>query len=251
MSIETEIQRLQTAKADIKTAIEEKGVEVGDGLIDTYAEKIAEISSGGDVIDFAKYAKAFRFATDEGLPEDLTIYFENMITLEYFWENIPNEYVKHITLNMAKKIISMTGCFNRTSNAIASVLEHITLNADTSSVKGWSQAFYLIPNLKVIDGTPLDLSSSTSLGWSWCTSPNLEEIRIVENTIPKSLTISSGKLSRESKASIFNGLARVETAQALTLNANLKILQSQVDSANEKGWTVAGGIVVSEEEYYA
>ena len=39
MSIATEIQRLQTAKADIRTAIEEKGVEVGDGLIDTYAEK--------------------------------------------------------------------------------------------------------------------------------------------------------------------------------------------------------------------
>ena len=42
MSIDLEIQRLQTAKADIKTAIEEKGVQVGDGLIDTYAEKISE-----------------------------------------------------------------------------------------------------------------------------------------------------------------------------------------------------------------
>lgn len=47
MSVATEITRLQTAKADIKTAIEEKGVTVGDGTIDTYAEKIAEISSGG------------------------------------------------------------------------------------------------------------------------------------------------------------------------------------------------------------
>lgn len=43
MSIATEIQRLQTAKADIKSAIEEKGVEVGDGTIDTYAEKINEM----------------------------------------------------------------------------------------------------------------------------------------------------------------------------------------------------------------
>lgn len=55
MSIATEIQRLQTAKADIKTAIEEKGVEVGNGLIDTYAEKIKEISGGASLpIDIAE-----------------------------------------------------------------------------------------------------------------------------------------------------------------------------------------------------
>lgn len=47
MSIATEIQRLQQAKTDIKTAIEAKGVTVGDGTIDTYAEKISEISGGG------------------------------------------------------------------------------------------------------------------------------------------------------------------------------------------------------------
>ena len=35
------------AKADIKAAIEQKGVTVGDGTIDTYSEKIGEISSGG------------------------------------------------------------------------------------------------------------------------------------------------------------------------------------------------------------
>ncbi len=46
MSIANEIIRLQTAKTDIKTAIENKGVTVGDGTIDTYAEKINEISGG-------------------------------------------------------------------------------------------------------------------------------------------------------------------------------------------------------------
>ena len=48
MSIATEITRLQTAKNDLKAAIENKGVTVGDGTIDTYAEKVAEIESGGD-----------------------------------------------------------------------------------------------------------------------------------------------------------------------------------------------------------
>lgn len=47
MSVATEITRLQSAKTAIKTAIENKGVTVGDGLIDTYAEKIDEIPMGG------------------------------------------------------------------------------------------------------------------------------------------------------------------------------------------------------------
>lgn len=42
MSISTEIIRIQTAKADIKSSIEGNGVVVGDGKIDTYAEKIGE-----------------------------------------------------------------------------------------------------------------------------------------------------------------------------------------------------------------
>lgn len=47
MSIATEITRLQKAKSDIKSAIESKGVTVGDGNIDTYAEKINAIQGGG------------------------------------------------------------------------------------------------------------------------------------------------------------------------------------------------------------
>ena len=47
MSIATEIQRLQEAKADIKAAIEEKGVEVGNGLIDGYADKVDEVYDKG------------------------------------------------------------------------------------------------------------------------------------------------------------------------------------------------------------
>ena len=46
MSIASEIQRLQNAKTDIKEAIENKGVSVGNDLIDTYAEKINQIQTG-------------------------------------------------------------------------------------------------------------------------------------------------------------------------------------------------------------
>ena len=46
MSIASEITRLQAAKGDIKAAIEGRGVTVGDGTIDTYAEKIGLIEVG-------------------------------------------------------------------------------------------------------------------------------------------------------------------------------------------------------------
>lgn len=48
MAIYDQINRIKNAKAAIKTAIEGKGVTVGNGTIDTYAEKIDQIQQGGD-----------------------------------------------------------------------------------------------------------------------------------------------------------------------------------------------------------
>lgn len=48
MSIRSQISRLKNAKARIKTAIENKGVTVGNGTIDTYASKINEINTAED-----------------------------------------------------------------------------------------------------------------------------------------------------------------------------------------------------------
>jgi len=48
MSIQTEISRLEAAKAGIKAAIEAKGISVSDEIkLDGYGAKIEEIQSGG------------------------------------------------------------------------------------------------------------------------------------------------------------------------------------------------------------
>ena len=48
MSIATELTRIQQAKADIKTAIEAKGVTVpSSATIDTYDDYVSQISGGG------------------------------------------------------------------------------------------------------------------------------------------------------------------------------------------------------------
>ena len=49
MSVATEIERLQQAKADLKIAIEAKGVTVpSSALIDDYADLVEQISGGGE-----------------------------------------------------------------------------------------------------------------------------------------------------------------------------------------------------------
>ncbi len=125
---------------------------------------------------------------------------------------------------------------------------HLT---NTQNIKEWMYAFHTCPKLKVIE--TLDFSSVTvTLGWNHF--HNISEVEVFK-VVPETLKVSanfsfSSKLINESKQSIFDGLAPVTTAQTLTLHKDTKILQSQVDSANAKGWTVAGGTVVSEEEYY-
>lgn len=49
MSIYSEITRVKNAKAAIKAALAEKGVDAGDGKLDTYAEKIGQIHTGDGV----------------------------------------------------------------------------------------------------------------------------------------------------------------------------------------------------------
>ena len=67
MSIATEISRIQSAKADIKTAIETKGVTVpSSATIDTYATYVSQISGGGGGIPMPSNLSAATF-NDYGL----------------------------------------------------------------------------------------------------------------------------------------------------------------------------------------
>lgn len=129
----------------------------------------------------------------------------------------------------------------------ASKLEEITLSS-TYNATNFSYMFNYSSNLKSI--STLNLSNCTNNTNMFNGCGKLENISFVPETIKISITIPSANLTAESVQSIVNGLAAVETAQTLTLHANTKILQSQIDSANAKGWTIAGGTVVSEEEYY-
>lgn len=57
MSLENEYERISGAKADLKEAIEEKGVEVGEERIDEYADKVRAIQGGGGTTVQADWAE--------------------------------------------------------------------------------------------------------------------------------------------------------------------------------------------------
>jgi hypothetical protein len=137
---------------------------------------------------------------------------------------------------------NFSNCF-----AYSNALEYVKgINTSKSTTVGGM--FRDCNSLKTIE-EPLDFSSAINTG-AFVYTPALESVRFIEGTIKQSIAFNSPLLSAESIKSIIDGLATVTTAQTLTLHKNTKILQSQVDSANAKGWTVAGGTVVSEEEYY-
>ena len=84
MSIAAEIERLQNAKTSIKTSIENKGVEVGDGTLDTYASKIDEISSG----DNSKFNSGAYLFYDNGrleIMDELLSRLENNISCNHMY----------------------------------------------------------------------------------------------------------------------------------------------------------------------
>lgn len=242
MSVATEIQRLQSAKADIKSAIENKGVAVGDGTIDTYAAKIDEISGGG--IEFTRY-----MTNTPVIPRGLIEQKEVVINLDrvtslynlFNTANTENKYVEHITVNCPNKVTALNGAFlAQTPND--TVLKHITFNVDMSQAIATINLFRGCEALEIIDGTPLDFSSANSMNiFNAC--KNVKEFRVVKNSIKLSFEIRYlANLSTETIQSIIDGLADLTggTAQTLTLHKTVgeKLTDTQKATITAKNWTL-------------
>lgn len=85
---------------------------------------------------------------------------------------------------------------------------------------------------------PLNFSSATAVDGVFEDSVALKDILFVPETIKRSIKIPSPVLSNESKDSIINGLAYVETAQTLTVPKNAGFTAEHKATAQSKGWTV-------------
>jgi hypothetical protein len=251
MSITTEIQRLKTAKADSKTAIEEKGVQVGDGLIDTYAEKIREISVGSVGDNPLDYARTITFANMNVFGKavvELNIgKVSNLDRMFYGTTSASkNTIVERLTIihngqpTSMQEMICTTG-----SSSDDSILKKLTLNIDTSKCQYFKNFVRGKYGLTIIDGTPFDFSSNVESTITTFTSCGLlTDFRVVKETIKQSFNISScNSLSNETIENIIEGLADLTGKETQTLSLSnavgKKLTDEQKAIITAKNWTLA------------
>ena len=167
MSIATEITRLQGAKADIKTSIENKGVTVPiSTTIDGYNILIDSIPSGGegnalidDVLTYTNDIKEAIFRKLEELPE-LTI--PNSANSSYF--NFNEAGIKKCSFKNCNQLISLYQAFQYCSS-----LESVSFD-DTSRIVNMQQAFRYCTSLTT--GVDMENNSLTNIFGTYqgCTS---------------------------------------------------------------------------------
>lgn len=240
----------ESSLINIANAIREK-----NGSTDTYkpnemAQAITDIQSGGGNDEYKLMWESIKnFKCANNTDTDLTFYLTpNLVSLDTAF-NSSSLQVKNVTLvDRGSMLNSMRRAFYDTNS-----VETITFtDVDTSMVTNWEYAFSASSynkTLKSIFGK-LDFTGATNATGIFSGRGALQDIALKENSLMISMSFASCPLNAVSVQSIFDGLAAVTSAKTLTLRSDVKILQSQVDNANAIGWDVAGGTVVSEEEYY-
>ena len=132
MSVASEITRIQNAKASIKTSIENKGVTVGDGTLDTYASKIDEIETGITPTGTINITENGTYDVSDKASANVNVNSGDVS--EYFGNTIKSEGVIPGLLKLVKTIpmvtITGTSCQNMFQN---SGITHLPL-LDTSKI---------------------------------------------------------------------------------------------------------------------
>lgn len=148
MSIATEIQRLQTAKQNIKTAIEEKGVTVpSSATIDSYSGYIENIQ-GGDGIKLPNHLSALTL-NDWGQIEKISIKDDGNYTFSGQTSITDVEFTGSATTIPAS---AFTNCNNISS---------ITMSDNVTTISNY--AFNITPQLNQIKNVTIS-NNLTSLG---------------------------------------------------------------------------------------
>ncbi len=230
MSIASEIKRLQTAKENIKSAIEEKGVTVGDGTIDIYAEKISEISNNDGY--------------DKGLEDGKQAEYDT------FWDNYQyngnrgnyvsafnNKHWNDYTFKPKYPIIITDKGYDILTNA---EITDTKVDMDYSLASNLRLLFSQCSKLITIRKLIVSEICVFDRTFNKCTA--LENITF-EGKIAGNISFSdSAKLSTTSIQNIIDHLADLTggTAQTLTLHATVgeKLTDEQKATITAKNWTL-------------
>lgn len=170
-----------------------------------------------------------------------------------------NQDIKKIPRLNFQNASTMQTCFNACVN-----LESVDYYINSSKCTNFTSLFTNCTKLKYIKG--VDTSKATRMGGfingsgvetidslidmsnvqsthmnAFTTANNLVNVSFVAESIKYSLGFGSAVLSDESIQSIIDGLATVETAQTLTLHADVKtkLTDEQLATITSKNWSVA------------
>lgn len=157
---------------------------------------------------------------------------------------VHNDTVKHLIINHGIPLTTLDRGFYW--GLSSGVLEHLTINADTSQCVSLRQLVNYAYHLTTIDGTPLDFSSSTNNAGVLIGCIALTYIRVAPASIKVSASFSGApKLDNESIQSIIDGLADLtgSTAQTVTVHADIKArIEANpvwLATITGKNWTLA------------
>ena len=239
MSIANEITRLQNAKISIKTSIENKGVIVGDGTIDTYASKINEISTSSAVLGTKTITENGTYKASD---DNLDGYSE--VTVETSGVNINDYFIEKMNYQMCeiRKMIKQVPSIN------------------TSTCNSFQSIFSNCPNLETIP--ELDAGKVTSVYNAFVNSSNVvnfggfktlgQAYSTGENANYSSYKLDLSactKLTEQSLINVLNNLYDIatkgcKTQQVVLGNTNLVKLtstegQQALTNATAKGWTIS------------
>lgn len=247
MSILAEIERIQQTKADLKTAIINKGVDVSDtDTLDTFASKVESISDSGIPanMEWANHTTKVMIKDDSWAEEETVMYVPNLTSLAESFKELIFRKVKVLTVKSDVPIENTNFAFLGVNSSDYGTLETVIFDCDFSQCKYFSQTFQFRRSLKSIEGNPIDFSSATAISNTFNYATNIENFRVVAKTIKVNMSLSfCSKLNDETIQSIVDGLADLSNsdALALTLNASTiaKLTETQLQQIADKNWNVA------------
>lgn len=242
MSISTEITRLQTAKSDIKTAIENKGVIVpSDASISYYDDYVGQIQTGGaDMTMHIRNASGL-FARSKNLPTRIVLNFPDFGyelnnsdrgTTDYMFIRAFSSNIEIADIDVTINFPSVLKYFTL-SNAFyqAYGLKNIKITGNLSGVYSYVHFIDFSSNIEVLD-MEFDFTSCSTQQIFHEFGPDnilLTDIRFKSKTLGQNCNILKLKaLNDVSLISIANGISDSVTGKTLTLNATHKARLSTI-----------------------
>lgn len=222
--------------------------------LNTIADNTPKVYEAGykdgasSVVDIASLCEYITFANLNVFSKpEVTLNLLNITSMQDMFmvqnNDEPNKTVEKITINCSKPITSCSRMFYAQSTVADKTLKQVTLNADTSKTTTFVQMFINSTALEIIDGSPLDFSSATTVNGMFSYCGMLKEVRFAKGTLKQSIIfVNSNLLTDETIQSIIDGLADLTggTAQTLTLHATVggKLTDEQKASITAKNWTL-------------